>query len=145
MVDEPDQLTEEELLEQLQEEMRRITVPDYLRHLLVSLSSLAFQKLGFSAEEPADRDLDQSRMAIDAFEALSKVLAGGIPEEEASLYSSTLHQMRMAFLRASTETSVESTNVDGASETVDDSDTDKASGTATHIPDDQEDTDGETS
>jgi hypothetical protein len=100
MVEEPEALTEEELLEQLQEEMRRIAVPDYLRHLLVSLSSLAFQKMGFTADGAADRDLPQSRMAIDAFEALSRVLADGIPEEEADLYASTLHQMRMAFVRA---------------------------------------------
>ncbi len=107
MVDEPGAVSEEELLERLQEEMRRITVPDYLAHLLVSLSSMAFQRLGLTPDTEADRDLDQARMAVDAFEALVGVLSGGLSEQEASLYRSTLHQMRMAFVRASGSTVVQ--------------------------------------
>ncbi len=107
MVDEPGAVSEEELLERLQEEMRRITVPDYLAHLLVSLSSMAFQRLGLTPDTAADRDLDQARMAIDSFEALVGVLSGGLSEQEASLYRSTLHQMRMAFVRASGSTAVQ--------------------------------------
>ncbi len=103
MVDESGPLTEEELLERLQEEMRRITVSDYLAHLLVSLSSMAFQRLGLTPDTVADRDLPQSRMAIDAFEALAGVLSAGLAEQETSLYHSTLHQMRMAFVRASSD------------------------------------------
>ena len=101
MVDEPGAVSEEELLERLQEEMRRITVPDYLAHLLVSLSSMAFQRLGLTPDTAVDRDLPQARMAGDAFEALVGVLSGGLSEQEAALYRSTLHQMRMAFVRAS--------------------------------------------
>lgn len=101
MADEAGPLTEEELLERLQEEMRQIKVPDYLAHLLVSLSSMAFQRLGLTPDTAADRDLGQARMAIDAFEALVGVLSVGLGEQETSLYRSTLHQMRMAFVRAS--------------------------------------------
>ncbi|HZK49666.1 MAG TPA: DUF1844 domain-containing protein [Thermoleophilia bacterium] len=101
MVDERAPATESELMEQLEEEMRRITVPDYLRHLLVSLSSLGFQRLGLTAESAAERDLVQSRMAIDAFEALVGVLAPALSKEDESLFRSALHQMRMAFVRAS--------------------------------------------
>lgn len=104
MVDEPESVTEEELLERLQDEMRRITVSDYLAHLLVSLSSMAFQKLGLTAETAGDRDLAQARMAIDAFEALADVRSQGPGKDEASLYASTLHQMRMAYVRASSDT-----------------------------------------
>ena len=119
MVDEPDAMTEDELLEQLQEEMRRIAVPDYLRHLLVSMSSLAFQRMGLTAESAPDRDLGQSRMAIDAFEALSGVLRAGIPEEEAELYSSTLHQMRLAFVRAASAGDGEAAAAAGSEEGTD--------------------------
>ncbi len=101
MVDEPGPLSEEELLERLQEEMRRITVPDYLAHLLVSLSSMAFQRLGLTPDTAAERDLAQSRMAIDAFEALANVLSSRLGEQDASMYRSTVHQMRMAYVRAS--------------------------------------------
>ena len=102
MAEEREALTESELMEQLQEEMRRITVPEYLRHLLVSLSSMAFQRLGLTPESVDDRDLSQSRMAIDAFEALVDVLSATFSEQEESLFRSALHEMRMAFVRAST-------------------------------------------
>lgn len=106
MADEAGPLTEEELLERLQEEMRQIKVPDYLAHLLVSLSSMAFQRLGLTPDTAADRDLGQARMAVDAFEALVGVLSPGLSQQEASLYRSTLHQMRMAFVRASGDVAV---------------------------------------
>jgi hypothetical protein len=93
--------TESELVEQLQEEMRRITVPDYLRHLLVSLSSMAFQRLGLTPESVDDRDLTQSRMAIDAFEALVDVLSPSLSKDDEALFRSALHEMRMGFVRAS--------------------------------------------
>lgn len=101
MAEERESLSESELMEQLQEEMRRITVPEYLRHLLVSLSSMAFQRLGLTAESLEERDLAQSRMAIDAFEALVDVLSPTFSKEEESLFRSALHEMRMAFVRAS--------------------------------------------
>lgn len=101
MAEERESLSETELMEQLQEEMRRITVPEYLRHLLVSLSSMGFQRLGLTAESREERDLAQSRMAIDAFEALVDVLSPTFSKEEESLFRSALHEMRMAFVRAS--------------------------------------------
>ncbi|MBU2603587.1 MAG: DUF1844 domain-containing protein [Actinobacteria bacterium] len=101
MVDEPGPLSEEELVERLQEEMRKITVTDYLTHLLVSLSSMAFQRLGLMPETVAERDLVQARMAIDAFEALANVLSGKVGDQDAAMYRSTVHQMRMAYVRAS--------------------------------------------
>lgn len=101
MAEERESVSETELMEQLQEEMRRITVPEYLRHLLVSLSSMAFQRLGLTEESREERDLAQSRMAIDAFEALVDVLSSTFSKEEESLFRSALHEMRMAFVRAS--------------------------------------------
>lgn len=114
MADDREPLTEEELVERLQEEMRRITVPDYLAHTLVSLSSMAFQRLGLTADTAADRDLDQARMAIDAFEVLSGVLGPGLGAQEASLYRSTLHQMRVAFVRALGDADAEEPGAPGA-------------------------------
>lgn len=127
-------LNEEELLERLQEEMRKITVPDYLAHLLVSLSSMAFQRLGLTHDTVADRDLSQSRMAIDAFEALAKVLSTKLGEQETAMYRSTVHQMRMAYLRAADPGAgrVETGESDAAASAAGAGDTD-AEADATHI------------
>ncbi len=94
------QRVEAEFLARVQEEMRLVTVDDYLTHLLPVLSSMAFQRLGLTPESAAERDLAQSRLAIDAFGALAEILAPLHPEQEAHLYRSTLHQMRIAYLAA---------------------------------------------
>ncbi|MCZ7661646.1 MAG: DUF1844 domain-containing protein [Thermoleophilia bacterium] len=91
---------EMELLEKLQDEMRRVSVQDYLRQLLMTLSSMAFQHLGLTPDTREDRDLAQSRLAIDAFDALTGVVASQEDSQEATLYRSTLHQMRLAFVTA---------------------------------------------
>ena len=64
---------EQELLEQLEAELRRMEVGDYLAQLLITLSSLAFQRLGLTPDTTADRDLDQARLAVDAFAAVLDV------------------------------------------------------------------------
>jgi hypothetical protein len=92
--------TEEELLEQIEAELRRIGVGDYLAQLLITLSSMAFQRLGLTPDTAADRDLDQSRLAVDAFAAVLEVWAPTRPADEAAMFRSTLHQMRMAFVAA---------------------------------------------
>ncbi len=89
---------EAELLERLQEEMRRLTVADHLLHLMQILPSLAFQHLGLTPESQGDRDLAQSRLAIDAFRALLEVVAPLRPADEVGMYRSTLAQMQMAFV-----------------------------------------------
>jgi hypothetical protein len=91
---------EEELLEQLEAELRRMEVGDYLAQLLITLSSLAFQRLGLTPDTTADRDLDQARLAVDAFAAVLDVWAPTRPADEAAMFRSSLHQMRMAFVAA---------------------------------------------
>lgn len=91
---------EQELFERMQDELRRIPVGDYLGQLLVTLSSMAFQRLGLTPETTADRDLEQARLAVDVFAAVVKVWAPTRNAEEAALFRATLHQMRMAFVSA---------------------------------------------
>lgn len=92
--------TEEELLDQIGAELRRIGVGDYLAQLLMTLSSMAFQRLGLTPETAADRDVDQARLAVDAFAAVLEVWTPTRPADEAAMFRSTLHQMRMAFVAA---------------------------------------------
>jgi Domain of unknown function (DUF1844) len=91
---------EEELFEKIEAELRRIGVGDYLAQLLITLSSMAFQRLGLTPETAADRDLEQARLAVDAFAAVLEVWAPTRPADEAAMFRSTLHQMRMAFVAA---------------------------------------------
>jgi hypothetical protein len=82
----------------LQEQMQELSVHDHLVGVLQTLSSLAFQYLGVTRETAGRRDLDQSRLAIDAFRALTDVLAPVRPPDEVALYRSTLSQMQLAYV-----------------------------------------------
>lgn len=92
--------TEEEMLGQIEAQLRRVGVGDYLGQLLITLSSMAFQRLGLTSETAAERDLDQARLAVDAFAAVLEVWTPTRPADEAAMFRSTLHQMRIAFVAA---------------------------------------------
>src|SRR5205085_555650 len=67
---------EQELIEELQAELRRLKVSDLLLQTLYTISSLGYHRL--SGE---DQDLEQARLAIEALRALLPVLEGAVPEE----------------------------------------------------------------
>jgi hypothetical protein len=89
---------EADFMQRLQEQMQQLSVYDHLVGVLQTLSSLAFQHLGVTRETVGQRDLDQSRLAIDAFRALTDVLVPLRPSDEVILYRSTLSQMQLAYV-----------------------------------------------
>jgi len=91
---------ESEFVERMQEEIGRVPVSEHLMAFMTSLSSMAFLRMGLSSGTEKDRDLDQSRLAIDSFKALVEVLAPVSPGETLGLYRSTLAQMQMAYVSA---------------------------------------------
>ena len=54
----------------LEEELRRITVPDVLLQTIVSLVNLGGQRLGLTPDTEDMRDLEQARLAIEGVRAL---------------------------------------------------------------------------
>jgi predicted nucleic acid-binding protein len=68
--------SDEQLLRQLEDELKKLKVADLLVQSLYTVSSLAYRKL---SED--DRDLDQAKLAIEALRALVPVLEGSIGEE----------------------------------------------------------------
>ena len=68
--------SEEELLEQLEAELKKLKVSDVLVQTVFTVSSLGYRSLG---EE--SRDLDQAQLAIDALRALVPVLKGAVADE----------------------------------------------------------------
>ena len=67
---------DEQLIQQLEEELKRVKVSDLLVQTLYTVSSLGYRRL--SEEE---RDLDQARLAIEALRALLPVLEGSAGDE----------------------------------------------------------------
>jgi hypothetical protein len=89
--------TEEELLEQLQEELKKVKVADVLVQTVFTVSSLGYRSLG---EE--QRDLGQAHLAIEALRALVPVLKGTVPDQVMSDFEQLVANMQLAYAKAST-------------------------------------------
>ena len=89
---EPAEISPEELLEQI----RLLKVSDVLLSTLTTVAQLAYAKL-----EPASRDLEQARVAIESMRALLPVLEGSVPEDVLVIFRSVLSNLQLAFVQAS--------------------------------------------
>ena len=97
MSDEPhsEERSDEELLQQVEEELKKLKVADLLVQMLYTISSLGYRKL--SAE---DRDLDQAKLAIDSLRALLPVLEGSVAEDVLRDFRQVTSNLQLAYADA---------------------------------------------
>ena len=93
---EPQQPSDEQLLRQLEEELKKLKVADLLVQTLYTVSSLGYRKL---SEE--DRDLDQARLAIEALRALVPVLEGTVGDDVLRDFKQVTSNLQLAYAEAS--------------------------------------------
>ena len=86
-----EELTPEELLDHI----RRMKVSDLL---LSTISTVA--QLGYAKLEPAGRDLEQAKLAIDSLSALVPVLEGAVPEEVLRDFNQVTANLKLAYAKA---------------------------------------------
>ena len=86
---------EEQLVKQLEEELKKLKVSDLLVQTLYTVSSLAYRKL---SEE--DRDLEQARLAIEALRALVPVLEGAVGEDVVRDFRQVTSNLQLAYADA---------------------------------------------
>ena len=96
--DEAKQPSDEELVQQLEEELKKLKVGDLLVQTLYTVSSLGYRKL--SAD---DRDLEQARLAIEALRALLPVLEGSIGEDVVRDFKQVTANLQLAYANAARE------------------------------------------
>ena len=89
-----------ELMQQLEEELKRLTVSDLLVQTLYTVSSLGYRRL--SAD---NRDLEQARLAVEALRALLPVLEGSVPEELVRDFKQVTSNLQLAYADAVKEES----------------------------------------
>lgn len=87
--------SDEELVKQLEEELKKLKVADLLVQTLYTVSSLGYRKL---SEE--DRDLEQARLAIEALRALLPVLDGVVGEEIVRDFKQVTSNLQLAYAEA---------------------------------------------
>ncbi len=87
--------TDEQLMQQLEEELKKLKVADLLVQTLYTVSSLGYRKL---SEE--DRDLDQARLAIEALRALLPLLEGSVDDELVRDFKQVTSNLQLAYADA---------------------------------------------
>jgi hypothetical protein len=92
---EPTQPSDEQLLQQLEEELKKLKVSDLLVQTLYTVSSLGYRKLS-----DEDRDLDEARLAIETLRALLPVLEGVVGEEIVRDFKQVTSNLQLAYVDA---------------------------------------------
>ena len=93
---------DEQLIQQLEEELKKVKVSDLLVQTLYTVSSLGYSRL-----TPENRDLEQAKLAIDALRALVPVLEGTVPAEAVRDFNQVIANMQLAYAKAVSEPAAE--------------------------------------
>ena len=86
---------EEPTPEQLIEQIRQLKVSDLILSTMSTLAQLGYVKL-----EPASRDLEQARLAIDGLRALVPVVEGAVSPELVRDLSQVIANLQLAYADA---------------------------------------------
>jgi hypothetical protein len=86
---------EARLVEELQAELAKLKVADLLLQTLYTVSSLGYHRL--SGEQ---KDLEQTRLAIESLKALLPVLEGAVPEAALRDFRQVLANLQLAYADA---------------------------------------------
>ena len=98
--DEEAKKKEEEMLRELQDEIDKLTTKDIMSQMMMSLSSLAYKKMGIPAGvNDKYKDKDQARMAVDGFGALLKVISDDLTAQELENLQSSLSNLQLNFVK----------------------------------------------
>ena len=90
----PEALTAEELLEHI----RRMKVSDLLLSTITTVAQLGYAKL-----DPAGRDLEQAKLAIESLRAIVPLLEGAVPEEVLRDFNQVTANLQLAYAKAAEE------------------------------------------
>jgi predicted nucleic acid-binding protein len=91
----PSAPSDEELLKQVEEQLRNLKVSDLLVQTLYTVSSLGYRKLS-----QEDRDLDQAKLAIEALRALLPVLEDVVSADVVRDFRQVTANLQLAFADA---------------------------------------------
>ena len=91
---------EEEMLKKLQEEIDKLTTKDTVVQMMMSLSSLAYKKMGLPiGVNDKFKDKQQAKLAVDCFDALFKVISDEVSASERETLQSSLTNLQMNFVK----------------------------------------------
>jgi hypothetical protein len=93
--------SEEEMIKKLQEEIDKLTTRDIITQMMMSLSSLAYKKMGLPVGvNDKYKDRQQAKLAVDGFDALLKVIMDEVSAGERENLKSSLSNLQINFVKA---------------------------------------------
>ena len=94
---------QQRLAEELAEELRKLRVEDVLVNTLIQVSSIGYRRLGLTEDTREDRELEQSRVAIETMSALVPVLEGFLAQELVGGFREQIANLQLAYAKAAGE------------------------------------------
>ncbi|MCL4473978.1 MAG: DUF1844 domain-containing protein [Actinobacteria bacterium] len=95
------EMTEEELRAEFEKQFRMQKVDDVLVQFMISLTNLAYMKMGLTEDTADVKDLAQASLAIDGYKALLEAVGKRLPDQDAQALTGALSSMQMTFVKAS--------------------------------------------
>ena len=87
--------SDEQIMHQFEEELKKLKVSDLLVQTLYTVSSLGYRRLS-----EGDRDLEQARLAIEALRALLPVLEGAVGDDVVRDFKQVTANLQLAYADA---------------------------------------------
>ena len=94
---------EKEIARQLSEELKSLRVEDVLIQTLISISTIGYRTLGLTTETTGDRDLRQTRLAIETMQAITPVVEQVVPEQLIRDFNQSVANLQFAYVKAAGE------------------------------------------
>lgn len=93
----------EQLAEDVAEMLRQLRVEDVLIQTLVTVSSIGYRRLGLTDDTSDERDLEQTRLAIETLNAVTPVLGRFVPSELVRDFRQSVANLQLAYAKAAGE------------------------------------------
>jgi hypothetical protein len=94
---------DEALARELAEQLAKLRVEEVILNALVQISSIGYRRLGATPETRDDRDLGQTRLAIETLQMLVPVLRQVFPAEVVGSFESEVASLQLAYVQATKE------------------------------------------
>ncbi|MBD0290104.1 MAG: hypothetical protein ICV74_02515 [Thermoleophilia bacterium] len=91
---------QERVARELAEELRKLRVEDVLINTLLTVSSIGYRRLGVTEDTREDRDLEQTRLAIETMRTLTPVLERFVPGELVRDFNQSVANLQLAYASA---------------------------------------------
>ena len=88
------------LAEELAEQLAKLKVEDAIISTLMTVSSIGFRRVSAAPEAGGERDLEQTRLAIETMRALTPLLEPHVPQELVRDFNAAVASLQLAYAKA---------------------------------------------